>query len=146
MKLHEGNPQAPDIEALLAVGWKLANTPGFIEHVGPILYRDDGDKLRLGFIASPKHGNSRGVVQGGMIATFCDRSLAMGSRRINNNLPQATIELNIRFIDAVELGEFMEIAPGIARKTRSIVFMRGTVTADGRIVATADGIWKVLAK
>jgi acyl-coenzyme A thioesterase PaaI-like protein len=70
----------------------------------------------------------------------------MGSRRINNNLPQATIELNIRFIDAVELGEFMEIAPGIARKTRSIVFMRGTVTADGRIVATADGIWKVLAK
>jgi len=146
MKPFEGYAQTPDIDALLADGWKSADTQGFIEHVGPILYREDGDKLWLGFIATPKHGNSRGVVQGGMIATFCDRSLAMGSRRINDNLPQATIELSIRYIDAVQLGEFVVIAPEVVRKTRSIIFMRGTATANGRIVATADGIWKSLAK
>lgn len=138
--------QTLSVQSLLADGWKSADRPGFIELVGPMLYRDDGDKLRLGFLATQKHGNSRGVVQGGMIATFCDRSLAMGSRRVNNDLPQATIELNIRYIDAVQLGEFVEIAPEVVRKTRSVVFMRGTVTAGGRIVATADGIWKVLAQ
>jgi acyl-coenzyme A thioesterase PaaI-like protein len=145
MKPTDRPVQTQSIDALLANGWKPADTRGFIELVGPMLYRDDGETLRLGFLATAKHGNSRGVVQGGMIATFCDRSLAMGSRRVNNNLPQATIELSIRYIDAVQLGEFVEIAPEVVRKTRSVIFMRGTVTAGGRIVATADGIWKALA-
>ncbi len=137
---------APTLESFLADGWRSADTRGFIELVGPILYKEDGGRLRLGFLAAPKHGNSRTVVQGGMIATFCDRSLAMAARRANNDLPQATIELSIRYIDAVQFGEFVEIAPEVVRKTRSIIFMRGTATVGARIVATADGVWKVLGR
>jgi acyl-coenzyme A thioesterase PaaI-like protein len=134
------------LASLFAAGWESADTPGFIELVGPILYKEDGGRLRLGFLAGPKHENRRGVVQGGMIATFCDRSLAMAARRANNDLPQATIELSIRYIDAVQLGEFVEIVPEVVRKTRSVIFVRGTVTVGDRVVATADGIWKVLAE
>lgn len=139
-------PAAPTLESLLADGWAVANTPGFIELVGPILAREDGGRLRLGFLASAKHENRRGVVQGGMLATFCDRSLAMASRRVNNDEPQATIELSIRYIDAMRIGEFAEIEPQVVRKTRSVIFVRGTVTVGSRVVATADGIWKFLGK
>ena len=146
MNLIDKPSASHSLESLLADGWKSADTPGFIELVGPILSKEDGGRLRLGFLAGPKHENRRGVVQGGMIATFCDRSLGMASRRANNDGPQATIELSIRYIDAVQLGEFVEIVPEIVRKTRSIVFVRGTATVGNRVVATADGIWKLLAE
>jgi acyl-coenzyme A thioesterase PaaI-like protein len=146
MNLIDKPAASNSLESLLADGWKSADTPGFIELVGPILYKEDGGRLRLGFLAGPKHEKRRGVVQGGMIATFCDRSLGMASRRANNDGPQATIELSIRYIDAVQLGEFVEIVPEIVRKTRSIVFARGTATVGNRVVATADGIWKLLTE
>lgn len=146
MNLVDRATAGPSLESLLADGWKSADISAFITLVGPILYRDDAEGLRLGFLAGPKHENSRGVVQGGMIATFCDRSLAMACRRANNDLPQATIELSIRYIDAVHIGEFVEIVPEVVRKTRSVTFLRGTATVGNRTVATADGIWKILAR
>jgi acyl-coenzyme A thioesterase PaaI-like protein len=47
-------------------------------------------------------------------------------------------------VDAVHVGDFVEMDCEVVRKTRSVVFMRGTLTVGGRIVATADGIWKLL--
>jgi acyl-coenzyme A thioesterase PaaI-like protein len=80
-----------------------------------------------------------------MIAAFADRSLALGCQKANNYLPQATIALHVRMIDAVHVGEFVEMDCEVVRKTRSVVFMRGTLTAGSRIVATADGMWKLLS-
>ena len=100
--------------------------------------------MRFGFLALPKHENLRGVVQGGMIATFCDRALGMAAMKTQNSAAMATIELAIRYIDVVRIGDFVEIVPEALRATSSLVFMRGTVMVDTRIVATVDGIWKVL--
>jgi hypothetical protein len=53
--------------------------------------------------------------------------------------------LSIRFIDAVQIGEFVESIPEIVRKTRSVIFVRGTMMVGSRVVATADGIWRIFA-
>ena len=36
------------------------------------------------------------------------------------------------------------VAVEIVRATRSLVFLRGTMVATGRVIATADGVWKIL--
>jgi acyl-coenzyme A thioesterase PaaI-like protein len=146
MSLSEESPAMPTVETLLAEGWTPIESEGFIGLIGPLLYREEGASIRFGFVAETKHENRRGVVHGGMIAAFADRSLALGCQKANNYLPQATIALNVRMVDAVQVGEFVEMDCEVVRKTRSVVFMRGTLTVGPRIVATADGIWKLLSR
>ena len=50
----------------------------------------------------------------------------------------------LRFIDAVQIGEFVESTQQVVRKTRSVIFVRGTLMVGPRVIATADGIWKIL--
>ena len=135
----------PTRDELLAAGWKPLDTGAFIELVGEVYAKQDGKDIYYGFIAKPKHQNRRGVLHGGVLAAFVDRALALAGRRINDDLPQATIELSLRFIDAVRIGEFVKSKQEVVRKTRSVIFVRGTLMAGERVVATADGIWKILS-
>ncbi|NND49529.1 MAG: PaaI family thioesterase [Rhizobiales bacterium] len=131
-------------ETLLAAGWELLDTGAFIELVGNVYVKQDGEDIRYGFISGQKHQNRRGVLHGGVLAAFADRALAMAGRRVNDDMPQATIELSLRFIDAVQIGEFVESTQEVVRKTRSVIFVRGTLMVGPRVIATADGIWKIL--
>lgn len=145
MTVSDHAPPGHTHESLLAEGWKPLDSGAYIELVGQVYFKEDGGNTRYGFMTEQRHKNRRGVIHGGVLAAFADRALAMGGRRVNDDLPQATIELSIRFIDAVQIGEFIDLVPEVVRKTRSIIFVRGTLTAGSRTVATADGIWKVLA-
>lgn len=132
---------APD---LAAQGWRPVKDHGFIGLVGPIFSRQRDDGLEFGFRAEAKHANLRGVVQGGMLMTFADRALGRNAWKAAGEKPVATIEFNMQFVTAGELGEFLEIRPEVVRKTSSLVFLRGDIAAGGRIVATATGIWKIV--
>ena len=132
-------------DSLVADGWSPLDSGSFVEIVGQIYFKEAGDGIRYGFIADPRFKNRRSVLHGGFISAFADRTLALAGRRINNSGPQATIELSIRFIDAVQIGEFVESVPEVVRKTRSVIFVRGTMVVGSRIVATADGIWRIFA-
>lgn len=144
MTSQDGALPARTHESLLTDGWKPLEASTYIELVGQVYFKPDGESTRYGFIAEAKHKNRRNVIHGGVLAAFADRALAMAGRRVNEELPQATIELSIRFIDAVQIGEFIDTVPEIVRKTRSIIFVRSTLMAGSRTVATADGIWKIL--
>jgi uncharacterized protein (TIGR00369 family) len=126
-------------------GWVIRNDePGFITLVGPLWQRGTGDELAFGFLAEEKHLNRRSVVHGGMLMTFADQALGLAAREANGNLPQATIQLDVQFIAPVSAGEFVEARAQVVRRTRSVLFMRGTVAVGEREIASAQGIWKVL--
>ena len=129
-----------------AHGWETYAAEGFVEHVGPFWMKQDGEGYRYGFVAQQKHHNRRGVVQGGMIMTFADRSLGMTAWYANGQKPQATVHLDVHFVDAVQIGEFIEAKCKVVRRTRSLVFMSAELVAGERIVATANGVWKALGK
>lgn len=129
-----------------AAGWVVcADEPGFMDIVGPVWECGDGDTLRLGFLARPDHANRRGVVHGGMLLTFADQVLGTVAVREMSGRPMATVQLDTHFIDAITVGEFVEGVARVERRTRSILFMRGEMFVAGRLIATAQGIWKVLA-
>jgi acyl-coenzyme A thioesterase PaaI-like protein len=129
-----------------AAGWQLDKDEGFIGLIGPVWSRPNGDSVLYAFMAEPKHHNRRGVVQGGMLMTFADRSLGRTSWYANDRQPQATVQLDVHFIDAVQIGEFVEAKCRVVRRTRSLVFMAGELVVGDRVVATANGVWKTLGK
>jgi acyl-coenzyme A thioesterase PaaI-like protein len=51
------------------------NQGPYLEYVGPIHVRDDGEALVLGLRAEERHANHRGTVQGGLLSTFADFAL-----------------------------------------------------------------------
>ena len=108
-----------------AAGWEPYRDEGFIGLVGPFWTRPSGDSYLYAFMAEPKHHNRRGVVQGGMLMTFADRSMGMTCWYANERQPQATVQLDMHFIDAVQIGEFVEAKCTVVRRTRSLVFMSG---------------------
>ena len=126
-------------------GWVLRPTKAFGTHVGPFYKPIEGDDTLCGFLADERHGNKRGVVHGGMLATAFDVALGNASWVAAGQKPCATVQLNIHFVGALQLGEFAQMQAEVVRATRSLVFLRGTMTVDGRVIATADGVWKILA-
>ncbi len=126
-------------------GWVLLPTKAFGTHVGPFYRPAHGEALQCGFVADERHGNKRGVVHGGMLATAFDVALGNASWEAAEQRPCATVQLNVHFIGALHLGEFASIRPEIVKTTRSLVFLRGVMSVGDRMVATADGVWKILA-
>jgi acyl-coenzyme A thioesterase PaaI-like protein len=129
-----------------AAGWQPYTDEGFIGLVGPFWSRAADGIHRFAFRAENKHHNRRGVVQGGMLMTFADRSMGMTCWYANERQPQATVQLDVHFIDAVQIGEFVECRAKVVRRTRSLVFMSGELAVGDRVVATANGVWKTLGK
>jgi acyl-coenzyme A thioesterase PaaI-like protein len=144
-----GQPADPAKGALFdpaAAGWELYRDDGFIGLIGPFWQRPADDSYLYAFMAEPKHHNRRGVVQGGMLMTFADRSMGMTCWYANERQPQATVQLDMHFIDAVQIGEFVEAKCMVVRRTRSLIFMSADLVVGSRIVASAKGVWKTLRK
>jgi len=136
-------PDVPPFDPA-AAGWEPYGDEGFIGLIGPFWSRKAGDSTEYAFLAEPKHHNRRGVVQGGMLMTFADRSMGMACWYANGRVPQATVQLDMHFVDAVQIGEFVEAKCRVVRRTRSVIFMEADLVVGTRIVATAKGIWKTL--
>ena len=124
--------------------WAREQADGFIDLVGPFWSRNADDIFIIAFVAEDKHRNRRGVVQGGMLATLADRGMGQASRNANANKPQATIQLDVRYLNAARIGGLIEARCRVDRRTRQLTFVSAEILADGALVAQAQGIWKIL--
>ena len=129
-----------------ANGWIEQPTADFPTLVGPFWMSEADQTFRLAFVVERKHLNRAGNVHGGMLMTFADQVMALTGRRATGDKRHATIELNIQFVGAVHLGDFVVAQAEAVRTTRSVTFMRATMSVGTRIVATTSGIWKILEK
>jgi uncharacterized protein (TIGR00369 family) len=129
-----------------AAGWEPYRDEGFIGLVGPFWSRQSDEGFHYAFTAEPKHHNRRGIVQGGMLMTFADRAMGMTCWYANARQPQATVQLDVHFVDAVQIGEFVEAKCKVVRRTRALIFMSAELVVGARVVATANGVWKTLGK
>lgn len=116
----------------------------FLALVGPVFRKTDGDRARFLFDAQEKHRNPRGVVHGGMLMTFMDNLLAHVIARAVGDARKATMSLSCDFVAPARPGQRIEGVGEVTRVTRSMVFARGAITADGATVATGAGVWKLL--
>ena len=125
-------------------GWTPIADEGFIAHVGPV-HRRAADGA-YAFRAEQKHANLIGVVHGGMLMSFADRALGETAMWAADGANCVTIQLEMKFIDVGRLGDWVGIQPQVVKRTGSLVFMRGDVRAGSRLLASADGVWKILRR
>jgi acyl-coenzyme A thioesterase PaaI-like protein len=131
-------------EKLKASGWTIVETSGFLSLVGPLWQRVVNGTHEYAIIAQDKHHNRRGLVQGGLLMTFADRSCGMTARYVSGRPTLATVQMDTHFIDSAKIGEILISTPRVVRATRSLIFTTTEVTAGNRCVATASGVFKIL--
>jgi uncharacterized protein (TIGR00369 family) len=124
-------------------GWLKVEEEGFTAVIGPVWYRTTDGGRRYALATLPLHTNKRGIVHGGVIGTFADFALAMESRRATDGASQATIQLDLHFVSSVQIGEFIEADCDVTQATRAVTFASGRFRVGPRIVATAQGVWKI---
>ena len=70
-------------EKLKSDGWKIVETTGFLQLIGPLWQRMVEGEPEYALITEDKHHNRRGLVQGGVLMTFADRTCGMTARHVS---------------------------------------------------------------
>lgn len=131
-------------EKLKASGWTIVETTGFLHLVGPLWQRVVSGEHEYALVAQDKHHNRRGLVQGGVLMTFADRTCGMTARYVSGKPKLATVQLDTHFVEAGKIGEILISKPHVVRSTRSLIFISTEVTVDKRCIAMASGVFKIL--
>lgn len=129
---------------LLATGWQPEEWRDYAGLVGPFWWRQEEGGRAYGLLCAEKHRNERGTIHGGMIATLADHGIGLIVWDSVNRRPCATIQMNMHFIGACRVGDFIEIRGEILRAGRSVIYARGLLTVADKPVAGVDGVWKLL--
>ena len=142
-----GNAQAPWTPTPITsgewAGWMQWSGDPFELHAGPFYTRREADgRLISAFRAEAKHMNGGGFMHGGCLMTFADYALFAIADGAIAGTSSVTASFNSEFIDAVREGEIVEGSGEVVRAGRSLVFVRGLLTAGGRPVLTFSAIIK----
>jgi len=139
---HEMTAKAAD--KLKSDGWKIVETSGFLHLIGPLWQRVANGEHEYALVTEDKHHNRRGLVQGGVLMTFADRTCGMTARFVSGKPTLATVQLDTHFVEAGKIGEVLVSKPHVVRSTRSLIFITTEVTVDKRCIAMASGVFKIL--
>jgi len=126
---------------------QISLKPGFMKHNGGVLFKNiSQDEYHFKTTVKENHLNSAGIVHGGFIAALVDAGAGTAAHRSTSGSPCVTISLELKFISAVFLGQELFGKTKIQKKTKSMIFLTCELTTEGKIVATASGVWKILNK
>lgn len=119
---------------------------GFLRVIGPLYGRRDAAGLSLGFRVEQRHCNAMGVAHGGMLATFMDMQVPLGTRvldpRLFNTL-MMTISLSCDFFAPAPLGAWISGETQLLKTTSKLVFAQGLMMADGAPIARASAVFRI---
>lgn len=127
-----------------AHGWEKMEEPGYPARMGGFWRKTEGGAMLFGLLADAGHLNRNGSVHGGAVLGLADHALGYTSVHAGQGRKQATVQLDVQFVAAPQEGDFLVARGDVVQMTRSLVFMRAEITAGQRLVATANGIWKIL--
>lgn len=113
-------------------GWKTWPEEPFEHDVaGPFYFRVDEQGPVCAFRAEHKHMNSSGVMHGGCLMTFADFALfGIAHDQIGDDVYGLTVAFTSEFLSGPQSGQLIEARGDVLRSGRSILFVRGIVTAD----------------
>ena len=126
---------------------QISNKPGFMKHNGGILFKNISEtEYEFKATINENHLNAAGITHGGFISALIDAGAGTAAHRAAGNTPCVTVSLDLKFIAATKVGQEIIGFTKILKKTKSMVFLICHLKTDGKIIASASGIWKILNK
>ena len=133
---------------------ELATRPdGFAPHLRkspltepwePIYSRHGEDRVVIGLRAGHAHTNSRGFVHGGLISALADNAMGLSCARAAGGLARlVTVTLSVDFLASAQIGQWLEFDTVFIKPGSTLSFAQAFVTADGKICARANAVFRV---
>ncbi|WP_169543387.1 PaaI family thioesterase [Sneathiella aquimaris] len=133
------------METSVPEGFELFNgIVGFVETTGPLYVKYEGGQAYCGLRIQDKHCNIANICHGGMLMTFADMQLGIGSQvanKIGKFLP--TVHMSCDFVSPAPNGAWLEGRTTVIKQTRKTIFATCILTADGENVFSGTGIMKI---
>lgn len=124
-------------------GWRNWGADAFEDANGPFVYREEPDgSILCAFRAEPKHMNGGGFMHGGCMMTFADYAMFCISTKELESGAAVTVSLNSEFIAPAKVGDLVTATGEIVKAGGSLIFLRGTVRAQGAPILTFSGVIK----
>lgn len=127
-----------------APGWRPLKTPGLMEVIGPLCSKRQGEGWRYALATGPQHTNPAGIVHGGTLTALLDHAMSITAWHAVERRPVVTVQMNTTFLAPAKPGDFLEVDVVLRYRSGSILFVDGSVTADGREVACASCVMKMV--
>ena len=118
---------------------------GFMKHLGGLELKQINE-TQYEFIVEVKemHLNTGKIAHGGFLSTIADTGMGTAAHRVAGDRRCVTINLDMKFISAGQLGDKLKGGVKILKKTKTLVFISCEISNDREIVVSASGTWKIL--
>ena len=124
---------------------QISENPGFMKHNGGLWFRTVSEnEYEFKTKINENHLNAVGITHGGYICSLIDAGAGTAAHRVADNIPCVTISLDIKFIAPTKLNDEIIGFAKIQKKTKTLVFLICHLQSNGKIIASASGVWKVL--
>ena len=124
---------------------QISTKSGFMKHNGGLLIRKISDnEFQFKTKVTENHLNRAGITHGGYIASIIDAGCGSAAHKLVENNQCVTIALDIKFIAPTKEKDEILGKVTISKKTKSMIFLICTLECEGKVTATASGVWKIL--
>ncbi len=120
------------------------NQGPFLELVGPVQVRENGEELIFGLRAEERHANHRGTLQGGLLSAFADFALgrAIGADA-DDDKARATVSLTVDFLRPANPGDWIESRTRVDRVGGTLAFADCSLQVEAKEIVRARAVWVV---
>jgi uncharacterized protein (TIGR00369 family) len=113
----------------------------------PIYSKLTPDAIILGLRLARPHTNARGFAHGGLIAALTDKAMGHScGRKMRGTNSLVTVSMSIDFISSAQIGQWITFETDVIKTGSTLCFAQCRVTADGAVIARANGTFRVLPK
>ena len=118
---------------------------GYMKHLGGLELKQISE-TQYEFIVEVKeiHLNTGNIAHGGFLASIADTGMGTAAHRVAGDKRCVTINLDMKFVSAGQLGDKLKGNVNILKKTKTLVFINCEISNDKDIVVSASGTWKIL--
>ena len=118
---------------------------GFMKYLGGLsLNKIDNTNYEFDVEIKEMHLNTGKIAHGGFLSTIADTGMGTAAHQVAGDRRCVTINLDLKFITAAQLGERLNGKVKILKKTRTLVFINCEISNTKDIIVSASGTWKIL--
>lgn len=124
----------------------FAGSGDFLELVGPVHARGEGDDQVFGLRVEDRHRNVAGAAHGGLLATLVDFSLGRAiAHGLEGDDAPVTVSLTTDYLGPARVGDWLEAHTRVERLGGTLAFADCSVTAGGREIVRGRAVFAVLS-
>ena len=118
---------------------------GLMKYLGGLdLKKINDNEYEFSVEVKEMHLNTGKIAHGGFLSTIADTGMGTAAHQAAGDKRCVTINLDVKFISAVKLGETLDGKVKILKKTKTLIFINCEISNDKGIVVSASGTWKIL--